>query len=208
MMTLHHLNDSRSQKIVWLLEELGTPYELVPHQRHPETLSAPAAMKARHPIGKAPILEDQGRAIVESGAIVDYILRRHAQGALQPAGDGPELMAYLEWLYFAVSIGTNPVMLKVYSRYYAMAGGPIDAAADAEFALVLGYLDRALAGRTYLLGDLFTAADIQMSFVAELARSLIPIDSYPHIVGWLARLHARPAFRASLARPGSYIYAT
>ncbi len=206
-MKLHHLNDSRSQKVVWLLEELGTPYDLVPHQRHPETLSAPPEMKARHPIGKAPILEDGGVAIVESGAIIDYILRRHGNGALQPPADSVDLMAYLEWLYMAVSIGTNPIMLKIYARYYQQQGGPIDAAADAEFALVLGYLDRSLAGREYLLGDLFTAADIQMSFVAELARSLIPIDRYPNIVAWLVRLHARPAFRASLARPGSYIYA-
>ena len=166
-MKLHHLNDSRSQKVVWLLEELGADYEIVPHQRHPETLSAPPEMKARHPIGKAPILEDQGIAIVESGAIIDYILRRHGEGALQPAANSPALMNYLEWLYMAVSIGTNPIMLKVYARYYKQEAGPIDAAADAEFALVLGYLDRSLAGRDYLLGDLFTAADIQMSFVAE-----------------------------------------
>lgn len=207
MLKVHHLNDSRSQKVVWLLEELGLPYEVVPHQRHPETLMGPPALKAAHPIGKAPALEAEGRVIVESGAIIDYILRRHGNGALMPAPDSPDLLSYLEWCHYAVSIGTNPIMMKVYVRAFDLYDTPLNAAAEAEFALVLGYLDGALDGKTWLLGDLFTAADIQVSFVAELARSFGSIAPYSNIAAWLRRLHARPAFVASIGGGISYRFA-
>lgn len=207
MLKVHHLNDSRSQKVVWLLEELGVDYEMVPHQRHPETLMGPAELKAAHPIGKAPALEAEGRVIVESGAIGDYILRRYGNGALMPAADSADLLNYLEWCYYAVSIGTNPIMMKVYVRAFDLYDTALNAAAEAEFELVLAYLDKALAGKTWLLGDLFTAADIQVSFVAELARSFGPIDRYPNIEAWLGRLHARPAFIRSISQGVSYRFA-
>lgn len=206
-MRLHHLNDSRSQKVVWMLEELGCPYEMVRHQRHPETMMGPPELKAAHPIGKAPILEAEGRAIVESGAIFDYILRRHGEGRLMPDPTGPLLLPYLEWMYFAVSIGATPIMLKVYARWTGEQAKALDEAADREFALALGYLEAALDGHEWLVGDGFTAADIQVSFVAELARSLGALASYPNIDRWLARLHARPGFRASIAKGGDYIFA-
>lgn len=206
-MKVHHLNDSRSQKVVWLLEELGCDYEIVPHQRHPETLMGPPALKAAHPIGKAPALEAEGHVIVESGAIIDYILRRHGEGRLMPAVDSPDLLPYLQWSHFATSIGTNPIMMKVYARAFGLEDTALFPAANAEFDLVLGYLDASLAGKEWLLGDQFTAADIQVSFVAELARAFHSIENRPNIVAWLARCHARPGFKASLARPGSYRFA-
>jgi len=205
MLKVHHLSDSRSQKVVWLLEELGCPYDLVYHRRLPVTMLGPPALKAAHPIGKAPVLEVEGRSIVESGAIIDYILLRHGQGRLMPDTDGPELLPYLEWMNFAVSIGSNPIMMKVYARAFGLEGTALGPAADAELALVLGYLDRSLREKIYLLGDLFTAADIQVSFVAELARAFASIDDYPEIIAWLGRLHSRPGFQASLTK-GSYIY--
>lgn len=208
MLKLHHLNNSRSFRVFWLLEELGLPFDVEFHQRDAETRMGPPALKAAHPIGKAPVLETEDGAIVESGAIIDFILRRYGNGRLAPPNDSADLLRYLEWMNIAVSIGTNPIMLKVYGLASGLAGTEFDRRADSEFALVLGYIDRSLDGRPYLLGDTFTAADIQVSFIAELARALIGIDDYPHMVAWLARLHARPAFRAALEKGGEYVYAS
>lgn len=208
MLKLHHLNNSRSFRVFWLLEELGLPFEVVRHQRHPETRMGPPALKAAHPIGKAPTLETEHGTIVESGAIIDFILRRHGGGALAPADDSPDLLRYLEWMNIAVSIGTTPIMLKVYGLAAGLAGTEFDQRADAEFAGVLGYIEQALDGHDYLVGDAFSAADIQVSFIAELARALVGIDDYPRMEAWLQRLHARPAFRAAIANGGDYEFAS
>ena len=208
MLKLHHLNHSRSSRVFWLLEELGLPFEVVFHERHPETRMGPPALKAAHPVGKAPVLETEDGTIVESGAIIDFILRRHGNGALAPANDSPDLLRYLEWMNIAVSIGTNPVMLKVYGLAAGLQGTEFDQRADSEFVSVLGYIEQSLEGRQWLLGDTFTAADIQVSFIAELARVLIGIDGYPNMVAWLTRCHARPAFQAFIAKGGAYAYAT
>lgn len=208
MLKLHHLNHSRSFRVYWLLEELGLPFEVVRHERHPETRMGPPALKAAHPIGKAPALETEDGVMVESGAIIDYILRRHGDGGLVPADDSPDLMRYLEWMHIAVSIGTMPIMLKVYGLAAGLAGTAFDERADAEFTSVLNYIEQSLEGRDYLLGDRFSVADIQVSFVAELARALIGIDAYPNMQAWLGRVHARPAFRATIAKGGEYAYAS
>lgn len=206
MLKLHHLNNSRSLRVFWLLEELGLPFDVVFHERLPGTGMGPPALKAAHPLGKAPVLETEDGAMVESGAIIDYILRRHGHGALAPANDSPDLLRYLEWMNIAVSIGTNPIMLKVYGLASGLKGTEFDRRADQEFALVLGYIEQSLDG-TWLLGDFFSAADIQVSFIAELARALIGIDGYPRMVAWLGRLHDRPAFRAAIEKGGAYAYA-
>jgi glutathione S-transferase len=208
MLKLHHLNHSRSFRVFWLLEELGLPFEVVHHERHPETGMGPPALKAAHPIGKAPALETEDGTIVESGAIIEYILRRHGNGALAPADDSPDLLRYLEWMNIAVSIGTNPIMLKVYGLAAGLAGTEFDRRADAEFSGVLNYIEQSLDGHDYLVGDTFSAADIQVSFVAELARALIGIDAYPNMTAWLERLHTRPAFRAAIEKGGAYAYAS
>ncbi|WP_062344121.1 glutathione S-transferase family protein [Novosphingobium sp. CCH12-A3] len=207
-MKLHHLNNSRSFRVFWLLEELGLPFEVIHHQRHPETQMGPAALKAAHPLGKAPALETEHGTIVESGAIIDYIIRRYGNGALAPANDSPDLPRYLEWMNIAVSIGTMPIMLKVYGRAAGLAGTEFDRRADAEFAGVLGYIERSLEGHDYLVGDAFSAADIQVSFIGELARVLVDVSPYPQMIDWMKRLHARPAFRASIEKGGEYAYAT
>jgi glutathione S-transferase len=208
VLTLHHLENSRSQKIVWLLEELGLPYDIIHYARDPVTQMGPPELKAVHPVGKSPVLDDDGHLLVESGAITEYLVRRHGAGRLAPDPAGPDFMRYLEWLYFAVSAGMNPIMIKVYARAFGLAGGAMDASADAELARALGYIEDRLGDGPWLLGVMFSAADIQLSFVAELARALGSIDGYPKVTAWLARLHARPGFRAAIARGGSYIYAT
>lgn len=207
MLTLHHLSDSRSQRTLWLLEELGLPYRLVRYQRVPETMAAPPEMKALHPIGKAPILEDDGLRMVESGAIAQYILSRYGDSSLAPAPRDADYMRYLELLDIGVASGMTPVLLSVYARMAGLPTGELDAAAEREYALVLGYLESILAEGPWLLGDRFSAADIQASFFAALARFLGSIAAYPNIVAWLERLEARPAFRATIEKGGPFLYA-
>jgi glutathione S-transferase len=207
MLTVHHLNDSRSQKIVWLLEELALPYEIVHYERDAVTQMGPPALKALHPLGKSPVLDDDGALLTESGAITAYALARYGNGQLAPDPAGADFMAFTEYLYFAVSAGMNPIMIKVYARAFGLGGGPMDAAADAELARALAYIESKLGNGPWLLGDLFTAADIQLSFVPELARALGSIAKYPKIEAWLDRLYERPAFKASILRGGTYKYA-
>ncbi len=207
MIKLHHLNDSRSQMILWLLEELGLPYELASYKRDPVTLMGPAEIKALHPVGKSPMIEDDGRIIIESGAIAEHILRKHEDGRLAPPEGSVEAERHLQWLYYGVSSGMNPIMLKVYARALGLVGTDFDRAADAELAQVLSYLDAELEGREFLLGDQFTAADIQVSFIPELALTLGPIDAYPNVLRWLTALRARPAFLRSVAKGGRYTFA-
>ncbi len=160
MLTLHHLNDSRSQRILWLLEELGVPYEMRRYQGNPETRLAPPELKAVHPLGKSPVITDGDIRIAESGAIVDYVIRRHGLGNGQPA--------------MMPAPGANH----------------------------LGYVDGALKGREYFVGNSLTGADIQMSFVGDMAKAFNKLGPYPNLSAWLSRMHARPAFSAQSRRAG------
>lgn len=207
MLTLHHLNNSRSQKIVWLLEELDLPYELVCYQRDPVTLLGPPALKALHPLGKSPVLDDDGQLLSESGAITQYLLTRYGEGRMAPDPASPDATRFLECLYFAVSAGMNPVMFKVYARAFKLVGEPLDLAATAELEHALRFIDLLLGERTWLMGDLFTAADIQMSFIPELAKAVGAFSGHPVIEAWQSRLYARPAFRRSIERGGAYAFA-
>lgn len=204
MLTVHHLNDSRAQKTIWLLEELGLAYDLVPYRRHPETMIAPAALKALHPVGKSPMIEDDGRIVIESGAITEHIIERHGDGRLAPEPGTDAHARYRQWLYYAVSSGMNPIMIKVYARAIGLDGSPIDQAADADLTQALSYIDGALDDGPFLLGADFSAADNQTSFIPEIAQTLMRIDAYRNIVAWLERLHVRPAFRRSIERGGDY----
>ena len=207
MLTLHHLNNSRSQKIVWLLEELALPYELLSYQRDPVTLMGPPALKALHPLGKSPVLDDDGTLLSESGAIVQFVLDRYAGGRLAPDPAGPDRMRFLECLYFAVSAGMNPIMIKVYARAFGLLETPLDTTASAELEVALGFIERNLGEGPWLFGDLFTAADIQTSFIPELARAVGAFAGHPLIEAWQARLYARPAFHRAIERGGAYDFA-
>jgi glutathione S-transferase len=164
----------------------------------------PESLKALHRLGKSPVLEEDGNLLCESGAITQYILSRYGQGRLAPDPAGPDHMRFLECLYFAVSAGMNPVMFKVYAQAFSIVGEPLDIAASAELEHVLGYIDGLLEGRQWLIGDLFTAADIQMSFIPELAKAVGVFSGHPLIAAWQKRLYARPAFRQSIIRGGPY----
>jgi glutathione S-transferase len=205
MLTVHHLNDSRSQRVLWLLEELGTPYEIRHYARNATTRLAPPELMAVHPLGKSPVIEDDGLTVIESGAIVDYILRRHGGGRLQPAAGSREYEVYNQWLHYAEGSGMLPLMLRLYTGRLGEAAAPLKPRIDSELANHLGYVNSSLEGRDYLLGSELTGADIQMSFVGEAARDLRV--QYPAMDAWVRRLQARPAYRRALERGGPYALA-
>ena len=207
MLTIHHLNDSRSQRIFWLLEELGTPYEIKFYQRDATTRLAPPELKAVHPLGKSPVITDNGRTIAESGAIVDYIIRRYGKGALMPTVNSPDYESYLEWLHYAEGSAMLPLLLHLYVMRLGDAGAPLHERIEGELANHLGYVNQSLNGRDYFVAGQLTGADIQMSFVGELANIFGKIDAYPNLKSWLARMHARPAFRRGIERGGAYRFA-
>lgn len=208
MLTLHHLNDSRSQRIVWLLEELGVPYEMKKYQRDAQTRLAPPELKAVHPLGKSPVIVDGDVKIAESGAVVDYIIRRYGKGAMMPARDSADFEAYNEWLHYSEGSAMLPLMLNLYVSRLKEAGAPLHPRIDSELANHLGYVEGALQGRQFFVGDALTGADIQMSFVGEMAKAFGKLDAYPNLKAWLERMHARPAFKRSVERGGAYRFAT
>ncbi|MES2714492.1 MAG: glutathione S-transferase [Pseudomonadota bacterium] len=205
MLIVHHLNDSRSQRVLWLLEELGTPYEIRHYARNATTRLAPPELLAVHPLGKSPVIEDDGLTVIESGAIVDYILRRHGGGQLQPAAGSRDYEAYNQWLHYAEGSAMLPLMLKLYTGRLGEAAAPLKPRIDSELANHLGHVNRALEGRDFLVGDSLTGADVQMSFVGEAARDLRA--QYPAMDAWVRRLQARPAYRRALERGGPYALA-
>jgi glutathione S-transferase len=207
MLSLHHLNDSRSQRILWLLEELGTPHELVRYQRNQQTRLAPPELARIHPLGKSPVIVDGDIRIAESGAIVDYIIRRYGKGAMMPAPGSAEYETYNEWLHYAEGSAMLPLMLNLYVSRLKEAGAPLHARIDSELANHLGYTDRALQGRQFFVGQSLSGADIQMIFVAEMAKVFDRLAPYGNLSAWLSRMHARPAFQRSIEKGGAYRFA-
>jgi glutathione S-transferase len=204
MIVVHHLNDSRSQRILWLLEELGLPYEIERYQRDAKTRLAPPALKAVHPLGKSPVITDDGRTLSESGAIVDYLIRRHGSGRLQPDPKTPAYDDYMQWLHYAEGSAMLPLLLNLYVGRLGDAGAPLKPRIESEIANHLGYVNGALDGRAYLLGDELSGADVQMSFVGELAEAFGKRAPHANLDAWTKRLHARPAYKAALTRGGAY----
>ena len=207
MLTLHHLNDSRSQRILWLLEELGTPHELVRYQRNQQTRLAPPELARIHPLGKSPVIVDGDIRIAESGAIVDYVIRRYGRGAMMPAPGSAEYETYNEWMHYAEGSAMLPLMLNLYVSRLKEAGAPLHPRIDSELANHLGYTDRALQGREFFVGQSLSGADIQMIFVAEMAKVFDRLAPYGNLSGWLSRMHARPAFQRSIEKGGAYRFA-
>jgi glutathione S-transferase len=207
MITVHHLNDSRSQRILWLLEELGLPYE-IRHYKRLETRLAPPELKAVHPVGKSPVITDDGRTVFESGAIIDYVIRRHGSGRLQPDPATPAYDDYQMWMHYAEGSAMLPLMLNLYVSRLGDDGAPLHARIESEIANHLGYLDGHLKGREYLLGKEFSGADIQMSFIGEIAQAYGKRAAFPNLDAWVKRLHARPAYGKALDKGGPYRFAS
>jgi len=216
MITVHHLNNSRSHRILWLLEELGLPYEIVRYQRDPATMLAPEALKRVHPLGKSPVITDGDLVIAESGAIIEYLVTRYGAGRLIPPEGTPERLRYSFWLHYAEGSAMPPLLLKLVFRTMATRAPwfirPIAAAIaaatekafiDPQLALHGGYWNAELAKTPWFAGSAFTAADIQMSFPVELflARAGVT-DNIDRLKAFAAKIQARPAYVRALARGG------
>jgi len=207
MITVHHLNNSRSQRILWLLEELGLPYEIVFYQRDAVTNLAPPELKAIHPLGKSPVITDDGVTVAESGAIVEYLLRTHGQGRLMPKKDSADYVRYLQWLHFAEGSAMLPMLLALYVGRLGDAGAPLHPRIFGEIANHLSYMNEEVETGGYLMGDELSGADIMNSFVLEAARARGLLADYPNLLDLVERLQARPAYRRALERGGPYAFA-
>jgi glutathione S-transferase len=204
MIIVHHLNDSRSQRILWLLEELGLPYEIKRYQRDANTRLAPPELHKVHPLGKSPVITDGDRTIVESGAIIDYIIRRHGGGRLQPSTESPAYDQYQQWMHYAEGSAMLPLMLNLYAMRLGDAAAPLIPRIESEIANHLTYIDGSLKGREFIVGDSLTGADIQMSFVGEVAGAFGKRGKYPNLDAWTRRLHERPAYKKAIEKGGAY----
>jgi len=203
---VHHLNNSRSQRVLWLLEELELPYELVRYQRDSVTNLAPATLSAIHPLGKSPVLRDDGQVVIESGAIIEYIVRKYGKGRLAPDPSKPEWVTYLQLMHYAEGSAMLPIMLRLYLSRLGDAAKPLEPRVTSEIENHMGFLDAELQGRDWFAGKEFSAADIQLSFVIQAARLLHGLDKFPNLSRFLDRIHARPAYKRALERGGPYAF--
>lgn len=207
MLTVHHLNNSRSQRILWLLEELNIEYQIKCYQRDAQTSLAPPELEAVHVLGKSPVITDAGQVIIESGAIIDYILRHYdAERSFIPEAGTAHHEQYLQWLHYAEGSAALPLMLKLYTSRLADGGVELQSRIGDEMQRHLGYLDQALEGRDWFVGNKISGADIQLSFIAEVAPLMYSLDSLPNLAAFRDRCHARPGYRRALDRGGAYAY--
>jgi glutathione S-transferase len=220
MLTVHHLNNSRSQRVIWLLEELGAPYSIKHYQRDAKTMLAPPELRAVHPLGKSPVVTDGEVTVAETGAIVEYILATYGDGRLVPPAGTTSRLRYTYWLHFAEGSAMPPLVMtllfgEIPKRTPALVrpiarmigntvtktylGPQIDAQLD--------LFEAELGKSAYFAGDALTGADIMMSFPVEAASSRAGLGDRPKLRAWLAGIHARPAYQAALQKGGPYAYA-
>jgi glutathione S-transferase len=219
MITVHHLNNSRSQRVLWLLEELGVPYEIKRYQRDAKTMLAPPELRAVHPLGKSPVITDGDLTIAESGAIVEYLVERYGNGRLVPKPGTPEKLRYTYWLHFAEGSAMLPLVMKLVFGRLETAPMPffvkpiakgIAAKVKASFIepnikAQLDYMEAELAKTTWFAGNEFTAADIQMSFPVEAAAARGGLDSArPKLMAFLERIHAMPGYKQGIEKGGPF----
>ncbi len=202
--TVHHLNNSRSQRILWLLEELGADYEIVPYQRDPETNLAPPELKQAHPLGKSPLIVDDGRRVAESGAIIQYLCERHGGGDWLPDPRSEEHVRHLEWMQFGESSFFVPVMLKLMTARLGEAAAPIASRIEEQFDAHVQFAEDNISDDLHFVGDGWTAADVMMSFPAEIAVLQGHAAKAPKLARFVEAVHARPAWQRARERVGPY----
>ena len=216
MLTVHHLNNSRSQRVLWLLEELGVPYEIVRYQRLP-SMQAPKELRAIHPLGKSPVITDGGNTIAESGAIVEYLVETYGNGRLIPPPKTPERLRYTYWLHYAegsamalllqkllftLAPKRAPALLRPFIK--PVFGGMLARLVDPQLQQHIAFWENELNKSEWFAGNDFTAADIQMSFPLEAASARVGLSNAPKAAAWLERIHARPAYNRALEKGGPY----
>lgn len=220
MIRVHHLNNSRSQRILWLLEELGLPYEVVRYQRDAKTMLAPAELRAVHPLGKSPVITDDDITVAESGAIIEYLVERYGQGRLRPAVGTAERLRYTYWLHFAEGSAMPPLLLKLVFSFLPkspalpallrplvrkVSEGAQKSFIDPQILQQLNYFEAELSRHEWFAGDDFSAADIQMSFPLEAAAARGGLDKkWPKVSAFLQKIHDRPAYQRALEQGGPY----
>ena len=223
MLVVHHLDNSRSQRVLWLLEELGVPYEIRHHKRDPKTMLAPPELLRVHPLGKAPVIEDGAITVAETGAIVEHLVETYGGGRLVPAPGSAEKRRYTHWLHFAEGSAMPPLLMKlVFGRIASGKGMPFYVrpvaraiAGKVEATLIapnlkrqLDFMEGELAAGPWFAGAAFTAADVMMSFPVEAAQQRAGLDaSRPRLMRWLETIHARPAWKRARERGGPYAFA-
>ncbi len=220
MLTVHHLNNSRSQRVLWLLEELGLPYEIVHHQRDAKTMLAPASLKAIHPLGKSPVVVDGDYVLAETGAIIEYLVEK-AGGKLRPAAGSPERLAWTYWLHYAEGSAMSPLLLKLIFMSLparapvlmkpivrGIANQALKSFVDPQLKTHFDYWESVLAQVPWFAGQTFSAADIMMSFPLEAGAQRGEVKAgRPHIARFLETIHARPGYRVALEKGGPYAFA-
>jgi glutathione S-transferase len=206
LIEVHHLNNSRSQRVLWLLEELELPYTIVKYQRDAVTNLAPDSLKAIHPLGKSPVIRDDGQVVIESGAIIEYIVRKYGKGRLAPKDGTPEAVKYLEYMHYAEGSAMLPIMLRLYLSRLGDAAKPLEPRVTSEIENHMGFLNAQLGKNDFFLGNTLTAADIQLSFAIQAARLLYGLDKFPNLARFLDRIHARPAYKRALEKGGAYAF--
>jgi len=204
MITVHHLNDSRSQRILWLLEELNLQYDIKRYKRDPDTHLAPQDLFQIHSLGKSPVIEDRQTIIHESGAIIDYLIRHYGEASLHPSRTSQEYDQYVQWLHYAEGSAMLPLLLKIYVDPLGNKGASLQPRINSELDNHLEFIEHSLKGKEYLVNDVFSAADIQMSFVGEVAKSFQLLDQRPNLQAWIKRLQARPAYQSAVSKGGIY----
>jgi glutathione S-transferase len=220
MLVVHHLNNSRSQRVLWLLEELGVPYAVKRYERDAQTMLAPPELKAIHPLGKSPVITDDGKTIAETGAIVEYILDTYGAGRLIPPAGSPERLRFTYWLHYAEGSAMTPLLLKlVFTALPARAPGLLkwlvtsiankaqQGFVDPQLKTHVDYWEAELTKAPWFCGSEFTAADIVMSFPLEAGAARAGAASRPHVKAFLEKIHARPAYQRALEKGGPYDYA-
>jgi glutathione S-transferase len=214
VITVHHLENSRSQRVLWLLEELSLPYQVKRYERNPKTMLAPPELRRVHPLGKSPVIEDSGSGsavgdaavIAETGAIVEYLVEK-AEGRLGPPRRREDVLRYRHFLHYAEGSMMPPLLAILVVHRLGILGRPARAPLAKMLGVHLDWLDSELAGRPWFAGDEFTAADIMMSFPLEAARHRGGLGPRANLEDWLERIHARPAYGAALQAGGPYAYA-
>lgn len=205
MIVVHHLEESRSQRVLWLLEELGLAYEVKRYSRNPQTRLAPPELKDVHPLGKSPVVEKDGKRLAESGAVIEFLAESEGGGALTVAPGRPARADYLYWLHYAEGSAMLPLLLKLYVGMLGEAGAPLMAArVEPEIDNYLSHANTSLGASDYFVDGRLTAADIQMSFVSDVAKARAGLERYPNLVRARGVLQQRPAYQRALERGGPY----
>ena len=201
---VHHLNNSRSQRILWTLEELGVPYEIKHYQRDAVTNLAPPELKAIHPLGKSPLLEDDGILIEESGAIVQYLLDAYGEGRFQPEPGSKDALRHLQFMHFAEGSAMTPILLQLYTSRLGDAAAPLQPRIQEQLSSHFAYLENELSPSGHFIGDDWTGADFMLSFPAEIAVMQGQGAAYPKLSAFVAAAHARPAWQIAREKGGAY----